>query len=248
MLAIGLGGVILCREEVATMVQPTATPGTMRSYITARAGPAASSMHGCLLAARHAAPGVPDSRSLAFATLICWLIAEALGAYMLSRCIASHGARRPRAQPGGVPRSVIFGHAGIAFTGFAAWVGFLATGWPAVAWLAICLLVPAIGLGISIVTVWTPYPARRAAAGVQPPAAPHGDVPAGIGTAETLARALSDEALTSRLVDDLLADLLAVPPAAQRPKWHLAPIIPAVHGVAALVTFLLAILAAIAAT
>jgi hypothetical protein len=220
----------------------------MRSYITIRASPPASGMHGWLLAAREAAPGLAGSRSLALATLICWLIAETLGAYMLSRWIASHGARWPRAQPGGVPRSVIFGHAGMAFAGFAAWVGFLATGSPAIAWLAICLLVPAIGLGISIVTVWTPYPARRAAAGVQPPTAPHGDVPAGIGTGESLAGTLSDEALTSRLVDDLLADLLAVPPSARRPKWHLAPIIPAVHGVAALVTFLLAILAAIAAT
>jgi len=220
----------------------------MRSYITIRAGPAASSMHSWLLAAREAAPGLAGSRSLAFATLSCWLIAEALGAYMLSRWIASHGARRPRAQPGGVPRSVIFGHAGLAFTGFAAWVSFLATGSPAIAWLAICLLVPAIGLGISIVTVWTPYPARRAAAGAQSPTAPDGDLPAGFGTGETLARALSDEALTSRLVDDLLAGLLAVPPAPRRPKWHLAPLIPAVHGVAAIATFLLAILAAIAAT
>ena len=66
---------------------------------------------------------------------------------------------------------------------------------------------------------------------------------------ETLAGALSDETLTSRLIDDLLASMLAVPqPAARRPKWHLAPVIPAAHGAAALATFLLAILAAVAAT
>jgi hypothetical protein len=200
-----------------------------------------SSMHGCLLAAPGAAPGLAGSRALAFATLISWLIAEGLGAYMLSRWLASGGARQHRAQPDGVPRSVIFGHAGLAFTGFTGWVSFLATGSAALAWLAICFLAPAIGLGIAIVTVWTPYPARRAAAGAEPPA--------GIGAGETLAGALSDETLTSRLIDDLLASMLAVPqPAARRPKWHLAPVIPAAHGAAALATFLLAILAAVAAT
>jgi hypothetical protein len=206
-------------------------------------------MHSWLLAARGGAPGPPDGRSLAVATFICWLIAEALGAYMLSRLIAGQGARRQRAQADGAPRSMIFGHAGMAFTGFAAWAGFLVTGWPAAAWLAICFLVPAIGLGISVVTVWTPYPGRRAAAGGRSPAAGRGDLPPGPAADETLARALCDEALTSRLVDDLLAGLLTVPrAAARRPKWHLAPVIPAVHGVAALATFLLAILAAIAAS
>src|SRR5258708_1030825 len=193
------------------------------SPATPRPRPAASTRRSWLVAAREAGPGLAGSRSLAFATLSCWLIAEALGAYMLSRWIASHGARRPRAEPGGVPRSVIFGHAGLAFTGFAAWVSFLATGSPAIAWLAICLLVPAIGLGISIVTVWTPYPARRAAAGAQSPTAPDGDLPAGTGSGETLARALSDESLTSKLVDDLLADLLAIRPAPRRGEWPPAP-------------------------
>ena len=59
---------------------------------------------------------------------------------------------------------------------------------------------------------------------------------------------LADEALTSRLVDDLLARMLAEPsPAPHRPRWNLAPLIPAAHGVFAIATFLLATLAAIAA-
>lgn len=219
----------------------------MRSYITARAGPAAGSAHGCLLAARGAAPGLADSRALAAATLISWLVAEGLGAYMLSRWIASGGARQQRAGPDGLPRSVIFGHAGMAFTGFVGWVSFLATGAAALAWLAICFLAPAIGLGISIVTVWTPYPVRRAGAGAEPLAAPAGDGPG--SASEKLARALSDEALTSSLIDDMLASMLAVPAsAARRPRWRLAPVIAAAHGVAAIATFLLAILAAAAAT
>jgi hypothetical protein len=60
-----------------------------------------------------------------------------------------------------------------------------------------------------------------------------------------LARALSDETLASRLVHDLLASMLAVaPPAARRPKCHLAALIPAAHGVTAIATFLFAVLVA----
>jgi len=223
--------------------------GTMCSYVTAMAGPAAGRVHGCLLAARDAAPGSAGSRRIAFAALISWLIAEGLGAYMLTRWIAGGGARRARAEPGGVPRWVIFGHAGLAFTGFVGWISFLAAGSAALAWLAICFLTPAIGLGISIVAVWTPYPARRAGAGAGPPAAAQNDGPGGRGPSEMLAQALSDEALTSRLVDDMLASMLAARPAsARRPTVRLATLIPAAHGVAAVATFLFAILAAVAAT
>ena len=263
----------------------------MCSYVTAMAVPAAGSVHGCLLTARGAVPAPAGGRRIAIAALISWLIAEGLGAYMLSRWIAGGGARRPRAEPGGVPRWVIFGHAGLAFIGFVGWLSFLTAGSAALAWLAICFLTPAIGLGISIVTVWTPYPGRRA--GARPPAAPEGDAPskrgpgqegpgqqgpgqeqardgpggqgsdsgappaghahshdgpAGAGPSEMLAHALSDEALTSRLVDDMLASMLAAPASARRPRWRLAPVIPAAHGVAALATFLFAILAAVAAT
>jgi hypothetical protein len=184
---------------------------------------------------------------------------------------------------------VIFGHAGLAFTGFAGWVSYLLTGSPALAWLAVGFLAPAVGLGISTVTVWTPYPARRDAAGAETPADPccngpdgqgpggeepgkdgAGDGPAdhrtgaavspaeharsddasaGLLTDEMLARALSDEALTSRFIDDLLADMrTAPPPLARKQRWHLAPLIPAAHGLTAVATIALAVLAAVAAT
>ncbi len=260
----------------------------MGSNVTTWACPAAGSPHGCPLAGGGAAPGLADGRALAVAALVSWLIAEGLGAYMLGTWIAVGGPRQQRARPDGIPLPVIFGHAGMAFTGFAGWVSFLVTGSPALAWLAIGFLVPAVGLGISTVTVWTPYPARRA---VEPPTGPGGDGPAsqgpgegGLGdkrardgpgghgsgsgasavppghahgddvlagqvTDEMLARSLSDEVLTSRLVDDLLASMLAVDaPAARRPKGNLAALIPAAHGVFAIATFLLAILAAVAAT
>lgn len=237
-----------------------------------------------VLAVLGAAPGQPDSRALAIAALVSWLVAEGLGAWMLGSWIASGGPRQQGAGPDSVPRPVIFGHAGLALAGFACWVGFVATGLAVLAWLAIGFLAPAIGLGISTVTLWTPYPAHRAAAGTESPAGPrddgpdgqgpghdragvgpgdHGtgsdaaafpghapgdDVPGGMITDEMLARALADEALTSRLVEDMLARMLAHPrPAAGRPKLDLAPLIPAAHGILAIATFLLAMLGAVAA-
>jgi hypothetical protein len=252
--------------------------------------PSGSSLHGCLLATGGVAPGLTERRALGIATLISWLITEGLGAYMLGSWIARGGPRQQRARPGGLPRLVIFGHVGLAFTGFAGWVSYLVTGSPALAWLAVGFLAPAVGLGISTVTVWTPYPARRGAAGAETPAAsysdgPDGERPAGeepgkeeeddgpgdhrIGTGaaapptehahgddelagrltdEMLAHALSDEALTSRLVDDLLASMRAVgQPPARKQEWHLAPLIPAAHGLTAIATIALAVLAAVAA-
>src|SRR6266487_971350 len=198
-----------------------------------------------------AAAGRADGGGLAFAALICWLAAESLGAWMLARWIASGGQARAGARPGDVPRLVIFGHAGLAFTGFACWVSFLVTVSVVLAWLAVGVLAPAIGLGISTLTVWTPYPADRAAAGRQLPAVPAHPpgcgVPGGTVTSEMLARALADEALASKLVEGLLARMLTRhPAAARRPRLDLAPLIPAAHGVLAIVTFLLAMLSATA--
>ena len=260
----------------------------MRIHVTINACSAGGSPHGWLPVAIGTAPGLAHSRTLGIVTLVSWLITEGLGAYMLGTWIASGGMRRQRARPDGLPQPVIFGHVGLAFAGLVAWTSHLVTGSAAPAWLAIGFLFPAIGLGLSTVTVWTPYPARpaRAAAeslagpgddrlkgqgpsqegrggqradddpgdhgsgGVASPAEPAlaGDVPPGMLTDEMLARTLSDEALTTRLIDDLVASVLAVPaPAAREPKWHLAPLIPAAHGIAAMATFIFAVLAAVAA-
>ena len=56
---------------------------------------------------------------------------------------------------------LVLGHAGLAFAGFTCWVSFLISAVDPLAWLSVGFLAPAIGLGISTVTVWTPYPARR---------------------------------------------------------------------------------------
>ena len=276
----------------------------MRGYVMIRGALAAGSRPGWLLASG-AGPALAGWRALAFAALGSWLAAESLGAWMLRSWIASGGPRLQRAQPGGLPLPVIFGHAALAFTGLATWVGFLVTGYPALAWPAIALLTLAIGLGISTVTIWTPYPARRAAGGSRPPVswrdnvpgrgpgpgpggghgggaggengadaagghsaggappggpaargpapagpagnAPGEDVLADNATDEMLARTLADTELTSKLVDALLARMLAAPPPSRRRRGNMAPLIPVAHGVLAITTFLLAILAAVAA-
>ena len=238
----------------------------MASIVMIRAGPAASCLRGCLSAASGAAR-LPAGHSLAVATLISWLLAELLGAYMLRSWFASGGARqrRSRLDTSRLDRSqtnrsqtnrsrtdtsrldrislpLVLGHAGLAFAGFTCWVAFLISAAVPLAWLSVGFLAPAIGFGISTVTVWTPYPARRPER-LRSPTAPQ---PRDLRADATLDDTLADEALTSKLVEDLLARMLAEPASARRPRWQLAPLVPILHGVLAITTFLLAMLAAIA--
>jgi hypothetical protein len=187
---------------------------------------------------------MPDKHSLAVLTLVSWLLTEGLGAFMLAAWLAGGGARMLRDQPGAVPRWVIFGHAGLAFTGFLAWVSFVATGAPAIAWLSIGFLAPAIGLGISTVTLWTPYPSPQPP---DEPRRPDCDAQLGITSNDMLARALDDEALTTKLVDDLVESMLARPPTLRRPPVRFGPLVPVAHGLLAMSTILFAVLAAVSA-
>jgi manganese efflux pump family protein len=182
---------------------------------------------------------VSSGHALAVAALVSWLVAESLGAWMLRRWLVSGGTRRPRHRDAASP-PVLFGHASLALAGLTSWVIFLATRSDAAAWLAIGFLAPAIGLGVSTVTTWTPYPVRPLSSAQQParPVPVPPEDPA-------LRRALENDALTGQLVDDLLARMLAEPRPAVQPRWRLAMLIPAVHGVAAIATVLLTVLAAV---
>jgi hypothetical protein len=181
--------------------------------------------------------------SVAVSALACWLVAEALGAYMATTWVTSGAARARKARPDGMSLPVLAGHAGLNLAGLACWTAFLATGWATAGWLALAFMVPAIGLGVSTVSVWTPYPARRAASG--PAASIAGRIPD-----QLLARAMEDEAAASRLTDDLLRRNLAVQAAGAE---RLVPldaraVVPLAHGVLAVATFLLATLAAVSAS
>jgi len=182
---------------------------------------------------------VSKTTELAVATLVSWLLTEALGAAMLHSWIRGGGARQRSGQPRTASRPVLFGHAGLALSGFACWIGFLASGAPALAWLSLALLAPAIGLGISTLTVWTPFPRRPA----EPAAEPR---PGSVRIPdEVLVQALADEELTGMLIDDMLASMLAPPRQPPPRTWQFAPVIPIAHGILAMITFLLAVLAAV---
>jgi len=209
-----------------------------------------------------AAPATWPSRPLGIAALTTWLIDAVSGGYMLATWIARGGLRQQRTTGDRLAPRVIFTHFGIATTGLLVWVSYLVTVWIPLAWLAVGLLMLVIGLGISTVTLWTPFPAHRVDAGTAAGAAPAAGGPAvgalaapaeetltGALTDEMLNRALTDDVLLSQLVDDVVASVRAVPPrAAQGSRKHLTTIIPAGHGVAAIATFLLAVLTAAGAS
>lgn len=213
-------------------------------------------------------PAAPDSLhdpGLAIATLLCWAFTASLGGLMLRSLIARDGLRRQLGVRNGLHPGVLVAHFSLALTGLVTWICYLVTGAEPVAWLAVGLLVPGIGMGITTVTLWTPYP--RPPGADQPGQAPPGQAPAGQAppglappvpappaeqavrgqlTDEALARALADEALTRKLIDEIIASLPAeaAQQAQKKPKSYPAGLIPAVHGLGAVVTFALAVVTA----
>jgi hypothetical protein len=180
---------------------------------------------------------------------------------MFGTWLSHGGPGHQRARSDGLPPAVIFTHLGFGALGFAAWVSYLVTGWDWLAWTGVGLLMPGIGLGICTVTIWGPYPAPpKPGSPVTDDAGPGSAGPVSgmlaappenaIGsrlTDEGLAKALSSEAQVSRLIDEILADLPERQAPARKSRRHLEPLIPAGHGIAALATFLLAVVSAIGA-
>jgi len=196
---------------------------------------------------------------MAVAALVSWLVAGVAGVYMFGTWLSHGGPSRQRARSDGLPPAVIFIHLGVGALGFAAWVSYLVTGWVWLAWTAVGLLMPGIGLGICTVTLWAPYPTPpERGTPVPDDAGPGGAGPVSgmlaapaenaIGdrvTDEALATALSSEALAGQLINDMLAGLPGQQPPARRSLRHLAPLIPAGHGLAAVATFVLTVLSAV---
>ena len=171
----------------------------------------------------------------AIAALVAWVLTASIGVYMLRTWVVRGGLRRQRATGVGVPPAVVFGHASAALAGLAIWAAFVRTKWDPLAWLGVAVITGAISLGVCTVTLWTPYPvvvpAGSAPSGSGPP-------PAGEGTPGEAADAFT-------VTDEMIAGMLADPFPSRRPRLRLVPLIPVVHGVGALTTFMLAVLAAI---
>ncbi len=196
---------------------------------------------------------------MALAALACWLLAGAAGIYMFGTWLSAGGPGHQRSRRDGLPPAVIFTHLGFGALGLVAWVSYLLTGQDWLAWTGVGLLMPGIGLGICTVTLWAPYPTPPGrGAPVADDAGPGGAGPASgmlaapaegaIGdrfTDEALASALSSEAQASKLINDMLAGLPEGQQPARKSRRHLAPLIPAGHGLAAVATFVLAVLSAI---
>jgi len=169
---------------------------------------------------------------MAIAAMIAWVVTASIGFYMLRTWVTRGGLRRQRSTGVGVPPAVVFGHASAALTGLAVWLGFVDTGLDLLAWLGVAVVTGAIALGVCTVTLWTPYPVAV------PPAPPP---PAAVAGAPAPADG-------DTFTDEMIAELLADPvPASRRPRLKLVPLIPVAHGLAALTTFMLAVLAAISA-
>ena len=180
------------------------------------------------------------------ATLISWALTASLGGFMLRTWLASGGLRRERARVGGLPPQLIFGHMGLALTGFALWVAFTLSGSRALCWAALAILTGVIALGICTVTLWTPYPARKSGASVwdddPPAAAPRPAPPETSAPGEPSAETSAAEpgfTLTDEMIQQFLDDPF---PESRGYRGQLAVIIPVAHGLAAITTFLLAVM------
>jgi hypothetical protein len=169
------------------------------------------------------------------ATLIAWLLTVSLGGYMLLTWLTRDGLRRERERRSGLPPLLIFGHAGLALTGLVLWIVFLVSGARVLAWSAVGSVTLAIAMGLSTVTVWTPFPARREY---------REDAFAEVEFGES-----RFEEPGYRITDEMIARLLDEPAtvagAGKRRKSellpHLAAIVPIAHGLLAMVTLVLAV-------
>jgi hypothetical protein len=179
-----------------------------------------------------------------FATLISWLVTASLGGYMLHTWLARGGLRRERARAGGLPPPLIFGHAGLAISGLLVWAAFVASGARALAWTAVGVLMVTVGLGLSTVTLWTPYPARRP--GERRDATPLDEAAVVIADAgEGVAGEPGPPAY--QVTDEMIARLLDDPfpgPRRHPIRPNPAVLVPIAHGFAAIATFVLAVTAA----
>jgi hypothetical protein len=187
-----------------------------------------------------------------FATLISWLITAGLGAFMLDTWLVRGGLRRARESRGGLPPQIIFGHAAAALVGLVLWVTYLVAGARPLAWAAVGALMVAVSLGLSTVTLWTPYPTRKP--GRQPSGAWDESaalVPDSAAGAEGAAE--RGDPADVQVTDEMIGRLLDDPfPRARRAGAPLRPIrpnpavlVPVAHGFAAIATFLLAVMTAI---
>jgi manganese efflux pump family protein len=90
------------------------------------------------------------------AALVSWLLTAASGGYLLAGWLSHGGMRRQRTSTAGLPPAVILSHFGLAASGLLVWIGYLLTTWTPAAWIAVGMLMPVVGLGISTLLLAAP--------------------------------------------------------------------------------------------
>ena len=161
------------------------------------------------------------------AALIAWLVTAGSGAYVLGSWLSGGGSLRHRAAADdstGSPPSVVIGHFGLALTGLVLWAIYLAVGWSALAWAAVSILLPVAGLGMATLAVGLPGRASPATA-------------AGLGGA-TMAGSGGTPASGSGRTAVLSVRAPSV-------RAQLSPLVVFGHGLLAVTTMLLVLLAAL---
>jgi hypothetical protein len=99
--------------------------------------------------------------------LLAWLATAASGGWLLIRWLLAGGSLR-RKSPAAAPPALIVSHAGGGALGLLVWVAFTVTGWASLAWVSLGLLAPVAGLGISVLLLGLPRPARAPLGGRRP--------------------------------------------------------------------------------
>jgi hypothetical protein len=91
--------------------------------------------------------------------LLAWLATAASGGFVLARWLLAGGSPL-RGTPTAAPPAVILGHVGAGALGLVLWVSFMLSGAVPLAWTALAVLAPVSGLGMGVLLLGLPAPAR----------------------------------------------------------------------------------------
>jgi len=180
------------------------------------------------------------------AALIAWLVTAGSGAYVLGNWISHGGSLRRRTAGTGSPPAVIIGHFSLALAGLVIWVVYMVAGWAALAWTAVGVLLPVAGLGMAALAIGLPgLPSLPGLPGRPVPAAT-GSAVAGSASASTtsLGGTVTGSAVTGSATTGTTAGA-GGPGRAASGQRRLSPLIIVGHGVVAVTTMLLVLLAAL---
>ena len=98
----------------------------------------------------------PGDLAASLAALAAWIATAAAGSYLLAGWLLPGGPRRRPALAAGRPPAIIISHFALALAGLGIWIGFMAAGVAALAWVAVGLIVPAAGLGMAALVTAQP--------------------------------------------------------------------------------------------